>query len=42
MYDENPDKFDGNYGLTAKESLQSLILSNGLDVNKNYLILRKL
>jgi hypothetical protein len=42
MYDENPDKFDSNYGLTAKESLQSLIQANGLDVNKNYLILKKL
>ena len=27
---------------TAKESLQSLIQANGLDVNKNYLILQKL
>jgi hypothetical protein len=27
---------------TAKESLQSLIQANGLDVNKNYLILKKL
>ena len=27
---------------TAKESLQSLIQANGLDVNKNFLILRKL
>ncbi len=27
---------------TAKESLQSLIQVNGLDINKNYLILKKL
>ena len=27
---------------TAKESLQSLIQANGLDINKNYLILKKL
>jgi hypothetical protein len=27
---------------TAKESIQSLIQANGLDVNKNYLILKKL
>lgn len=27
---------------TAKESLQSLLQANGLDVNKNYLILEKL
>jgi hypothetical protein len=27
---------------TAKESLQSLIRANGLDINKNYLILKKL
>jgi hypothetical protein len=38
-------KFE-NYGFglpkfnTAKESLQSLIQANGLDVNKNYLILK--
>jgi hypothetical protein len=27
---------------TAKESLQSLLQANGLDINKNYLILQKL
>lgn len=30
------------YFKIAKESLQSLIQANGLDVNKNYLILKKL
>ena len=30
------------YCLTAKESLQSLIQANGLDITKNYLILLKL
>jgi hypothetical protein len=28
--------------LSAKESLRSLIQANGLDINKNYLILKKL
>jgi len=32
----------GNSYLWAYESLQSLIQANGLDVNKNYLILKKL
>jgi hypothetical protein len=42
------DKYYENYDNaillfeTAKESLQSLIQANGLDVNKNYLILKKL
>ena len=31
-----------NHKDTAKESLQSLIQANGLDINKNYLILKKL
>jgi hypothetical protein len=32
----------GKYVKTAKESLQSLIQANGLDINKNYLILKQL
>jgi hypothetical protein len=37
-------KLDANFSIyfTAKESLQSLIQANGLDINKNYLILKKL
>ena len=31
-----------NHKETAKESLQSLIQANGLDITKNYLILKKL
>jgi hypothetical protein len=31
---------ENDYFKTAKESLQSLIQANGLDINKNYLILR--
>jgi hypothetical protein len=39
--DYNFTQKSGTY-FTAKESLQSLIQANGLDVNKNYLILKKL
>jgi hypothetical protein len=37
-------KLDANFSIyfTAKESLQSLIQANGLEINKNYLILKKL
>lgn len=31
-----------NHKKTAKESLQSLIQANGLDINKNYLIIKRL
>ena len=34
------DEDDETLAQTAKESLQSLIQANGLDINKNYLILR--
>lgn len=33
---------DSYHSQTAKESLQSLIQANKLDINKNYLILKKL
>jgi hypothetical protein len=36
------DEDDETLALTAKESLQSLIQANGLGINKNYLILKKL
>ena len=36
------DKYNDFTCKTAKESLQSLIQANGLDVNKNYLILKKI
>jgi hypothetical protein len=37
-------KLDVNFSIyfTPKESLQSLIQANGLDINKNYLILKKI
>lgn len=36
------DEDEETVALTAKESLKSLIQANGLDVSKNYLILRKI
>lgn len=37
-------KLDASFSIyfTAKESLQSLLQANGLDTNKNYLILKRL
>jgi hypothetical protein len=35
------NRYEYNRVFRAKESLQSLIQANGLDVNKNYLILKK-
>jgi hypothetical protein len=34
------NRYEYNRVFTVKESLQSLIQANGLDINKNYLILR--
>lgn len=36
------NRYEYNRVFTVKESLQSLIQANGLDINKNYLILKKL
>jgi hypothetical protein len=38
----NPEKYFQYWFDTSNESLQSLIQANGLDINKNYLILKKL
>ena len=38
----HPCKKECQYPITAKESLDTLLLSESLDLNKNYLILKKL
>ena len=40
LYDSNKEKYDSNYGLTAKESFMSLLQSEGVDTSKEHLIVK--